>query len=172
MVALTLFFSKSSLLLLYYRIFSPDKIFRYQLYGAFGFIAVTTLSMIPMYLAICLPESNLTWEEMGIKCHKTVVISYIQGPTQVAFDIFLIYLPASVIIHLQLPLRRKVGTLIIFMTGILWVKPFLTVNKVYWLEKSALVASIIALIFRIRLARGQDGSWEAYITDLCMYIPS
>ena len=115
----TLFFSKTSLLLLYYRVFSPDQRFRYQLYGVFALIAATMLSTIPMYLAVCLPGKHGSWAEAAAKCGKTSVYGYIQGPLNLAFDLFLIYLPASVILHLHLPLRRKIGVLAIFSTGIL-----------------------------------------------------
>lgn len=119
MIGSTIFFSKTSLLLLYYRIFSIDTMFRYKLYAAFLFIALTTLTSIPMYLAICLPSKNGSWEEASVKCSKTNVYSYVQGPANVIFDLFAIYLPASVIINLHLPLRRKLGVLAIFMTGAL-----------------------------------------------------
>ena len=115
----TRFFAKTSLLVLFYRIFSPDKWFRYKLYGAFIFIALTTLSSIPMYLAICLPDDGDSWAEAAKKCTKTSIYTYIPGPAAVAFDLFLIYLPASVVINLQMPLRRKIGVLGIFMTGML-----------------------------------------------------
>ena len=117
----TVFFSKSSLLLLLYRIFSPDRMFRYKLYGAFVFIAVTTLPSIPMYLALCLPKVGGSWLVVGSgkRCGKTDSYSYVSGPTTVAFDLFLVYLPASVIAHLHLPLQRKLGILAIFMTGML-----------------------------------------------------
>lgn len=119
MLGSTIFFSKSSLLLLYYRVFSPDKIFRYKLYAAFVFIAVTTLPSIPMYLAVCLPGRDGSWEAASAKCGKTNVYSYVQGPANVIFDLFALYLPASVIINLHMPLRRKIGVLAIFMTGTL-----------------------------------------------------
>ena len=122
MLGSTIFFSKTCLLLLFYRIFSPDRIFRYKLYGAFAFIATTTLSSIPMYLAICLPSSKGSWAEGQKKCGKTSVYSYVQGPAAVIFDLFVIYLPASVVVYLHMPLRRKIGILAIFMTGLLWVK--------------------------------------------------
>ena len=119
LIGATLFFSKSSLLLLFYRIFSPDKWFRYKLYGAFVFIALTTLTSIPMYLAICLPGKGGSWSAAATKCGKTLVYSYVHGPTAVVFDLFLIYLPASIIVYLHMPLRRKIGILAIFMTGML-----------------------------------------------------
>ena len=72
-----------------------------------------------MYLAICLPDKGGSWLEAQTKCGKTSVYSYVQGPANVAFDLFLIYLPASVIIYLHMPLRRKVGVLAICMTGML-----------------------------------------------------
>ena len=119
MIGSTLFFSKTSLLLLFYRIFSPDKIFRYKLYGAFAFIGLTTLTQIPMYLAICLPSKHGSWAEANTNCHKTSVYTYVQGPAAIVFDLFLIYLPTSVIVHLHMPLRRKIGISAIFATGML-----------------------------------------------------
>lgn len=119
MLGSTLFFSKTSLLLLYYRIFSSDKRFRYQLYGGFALIAATMLCTIPMYLAVCLPGQHGSWVDAAVKCDKTSVYSYIQGALNLAFDIFLIYLPASVILHLHLPRGRKIGVLAIFSTGML-----------------------------------------------------
>ena len=72
-----------------------------------------------MYLAICLPGNGGSWTEAGQKCAKTSIYTYIPGSAAVAFDLFLIYLPASVVIHLHMPLRRKIGVLAIFMTGML-----------------------------------------------------
>ena len=115
----TFFFSKSSLLLLYYRIFSPNRMFRYKLYGAFAFLGATTLTSIPMYLAICIPGSNGSWEEATAKCGRTAAFGYYSGPATLVFDLFLLYLPASVTAHLHMPLRRKLGILAIFMTGLL-----------------------------------------------------
>ncbi|MCJ1462834.1 hypothetical protein MMC07_001437 [Pseudocyphellaria aurata] len=148
-----LFFSKSSLLLLYYRIFSPDRIFRYKLYGAFVFIAAVTLSAIPVILSLCLPESGHIWVDTVASCSKANLHGYVMGPANVAFDIFLMYLPASVIVHLHLPLRRKLGILAIFLTGVL-----------------ALIASIIALIYRIQIIHSQNALWQAYILDLCILV--
>ncbi|KAL8851920.1 MAG: hypothetical protein Q9221_003131 [Calogaya cf. arnoldii] len=114
----TIFFSKSSLLLLYYRIFSPDKAFRYKLYAAFVFVAITTLPTIPMYLAVCLPGPD-GWTVPSLKCQDTSVFGYYQGPANIIFDLFALYLPASVIFKLNMPLRRKIGVLAVFMTGTL-----------------------------------------------------
>lgn len=155
MLGSTVFFSKSSLLLLYYRIFSPDRIFRYKLYAAFVFIAITTLSSIPMYLAVCIPGKHSSWAEASAKCSKTDVYGYVQGPANVIFDVFAIYLPASVIINLHMPLRRKIGVLAIFTTGTL-----------------ALIASIIGLVYRVKLIHDSDGTWAAFIVELCLFIES
>ncbi|KAL8787504.1 MAG: hypothetical protein Q9213_002162 [Squamulea squamosa] len=154
MVGSTIFFSKTSLLLLFYRLFSIDKWFRYKLYAAFTFIAITTLPSIPMYLAVCLPNSDGSWAGASQKCTKTNVYAYVQGPVGVIFDVFAIYLPASVIATLHLPLRRKIGVLAIFMTGMF-----------------AVIASIVGLVYRIRLIHSPDATWAAYIVELCLYDP-
>jgi len=113
MVGPILFFSKTALLLLFYRMFSQDRMFRYKLYGPCVFIAATTLSNVPLIL------DNGSWEMGQINCQKTTLYSIIQGSMNVVFDLFSIYLPASVIVHLNLPFQRKVGMLGIFATGIL-----------------------------------------------------
>ncbi|KAL9010749.1 MAG: hypothetical protein Q9173_004343 [Seirophora scorigena] len=129
------------------------KLFRYKLYAAFAFIAVTTLPSVPMYLAICLPHRNGSWETASMNCRKTAVWSYVQGPTSVIFDLFALYLPASVIVHLHMPLHRKLGILTIFMTGTL-----------------ALIASIIGLVYRIRLVHHNDDTWASFIVVICFLI--
>ena len=66
-----------------------------------------------------MPGSSRSWEEAAANCSKTDVYGYISGPAAVIFDLFSLYLPASVIAHLQMPRRRKIGILAIFMTGLL-----------------------------------------------------
>ena len=121
MLGSVLFFVKTSLLFVFWRFFSVDKYFRYKVYGAFVFLGLTTLSSIPMYLAICIPTGRHTWAESSLKCQKTPVYGYVQGPAGVAYDLFMIYLAASVVVRLQLKRRRKIGILLIFATGILFV---------------------------------------------------
>ena len=163
------------LLLLFYRIFSPDRIFRYKLYGAFAFIATTTLSSIPMYLAICLPSSKGSWAESQTKCGKTSVYCYVQGPAAVIFDLFMFHLPTSVIVHLHKPLRRKIGVLAIFMTGhdgsTVSRNPVPWENEYCSLEGCAVVASIVGLVFRVKLIHDLDSTWASYIVEFCLYVP-
>ncbi|KAL8958429.1 MAG: hypothetical protein Q9193_004513 [Seirophora villosa] len=153
MLGPTSFFAKSSLLLLYYRIFSSDDWFRYKLYAAFAFLAVTTLPAVPLHLALCLPPRNGSWETANINCAKTGYWYYVQCPTSVVFDLFALYLPASVIVHLHLPLQRKLGVLTIFMTGSL-----------------ALIASIISLMARIRFVHSNHDTWSGFINIMCLLI--
>ena len=117
----TQFFSKTSLLLLFYRIFSPDKTFRYKLYATTTILAATTLTSIPLSLALCLPGESGSWLAAQPKCLKTEIFGYVQGPTNITIDLFMIYLPASVVMHLNMPMRHKLGVMAIFATGMLLV---------------------------------------------------
>lgn len=72
-----------------------------------------------MYLAVCLPTGRDPWTKASFKCQKTLVYGYWQAPASVVYDLFMIYLPASVVIRLQLKRRRKIGILLIFATGML-----------------------------------------------------
>ena len=81
---------------------------------------MTTLTGVPVYSAVCFPRTGDSWAEAAVICKvKMIPYGLVQGSASVAFDLFILYLPASIVVGLNMPRRRKIGVLAIFATGML-----------------------------------------------------
>ena len=117
----TMFFTKVSLLLLYLRLFSPNRIIRYAIY--FGvmanlvFYATTTIASG----ALCLPRHGEAWLDSArtARCKRALAMYYPHGIFAVVSDFYIFIIPIPIVIKLNLPLRKKVGILAVFATGFL-----------------------------------------------------
>lgn len=117
----TIFFAKLSLLLLYLRLFSLNRIIKYAIY--FGIMAnlVFYATNAVIFGVLCLPRHGQTWLELTLtaKCWRTILLDYVQGIFGVVSDFYIFIIPIPPVIKLKLPLRKKVGVLAIFATGFL-----------------------------------------------------
>ena len=101
---------KLSLLLLYLRIFSPDKVTRYLIYFGIGFVfvAYTILTFLNIFSDV----------QAVIDANKTL------GVVNICSDFYILCVPIAAISKLQLSLKKKLGVMLVFMTGILYVVPW------------------------------------------------
>ena len=116
-----IFFAKSSLLLLYLRIFGPKKSTRYAIYFGLVFAFCLYWVNIPITAYYCGPPAGKPWSlsEMGFKCKKPIILAVVQGPFNVVLDLFIFILPIPVVMGLQMSSRRRIAVLTVFLTGIL-----------------------------------------------------
>ncbi|KAL8891807.1 MAG: hypothetical protein Q9215_001243 [Flavoplaca cf. flavocitrina] len=134
----TMFFTKLSIFILYYRIFSPSKTMRYLIYFGIGanFIYYTVYLFI--YSFYC-PNTS----KKAITCaHEVKVISVVTSAINVVSDFYILLIPLAAISSLQLPKKRKLGLFAVFFTGFL-----------------ACLCSIISLHYRVVLVRFNDDVW-------------
>lgn len=105
---------KMSLLLLYLRIFSPDKVTRYLIYAGMIFCigAYITLMFITIF-------SNVI---TLIAANKTL------GVVNFTSDVYILCVPLQAVSKLQLSTKKKIGFMVIFMTGIMYVQCLLQAN--------------------------------------------
>ena len=98
---------KLSLLLLYLRIFAPDKVTRYLIYIGMGFCIVcyTALMFITIFSSVL----------VLIDANKTL------GVVNLTSDIYILCVPVAAVSKLQLSMRKKIGVMLVFMTGIMYV---------------------------------------------------
>ncbi|CAN8106570.1 unnamed protein product [Discula destructiva] len=113
--------AKVSIILLYARIFSTnDKIFRRCLYGAFITTTLVNVTIISLILASCRPVSFF-WEKAGGEgegaCIDISAGSIASATFNVAVDSFLLILPVPKIMKLQMPLRRRLTVVAVFLLG-------------------------------------------------------
>ena len=100
---------KLSLLLLYLRIFAPDKITRYLIY--LGITICTGGYTTLMFLAIFSNPVTL------IAANKAL------GVLNLSSDVYTLCIPVAVVTKLPLSTQKRIGVLLVFMAGLVYV-PF------------------------------------------------
>ena len=109
-------FTKLSILLLFFRLFSPTKAVRVGIY--IGIITTLLNHVIGTILAItlCLPSDALGFAKCS---NKLNVLDIVISTINIISDFYILILPLVVISRLQMPLNRKLGVSAVFATG-LW----------------------------------------------------
>lgn len=110
-----------SLLLSYYQIFSPNVRFRYCIYVSMGLLSVFYCGLFIAFAILMIPRpgQNLLAAFRSLNTAKSISLSVAQSVAGVAIDFFIFCLPIPVVWKLQLPPRRKIGVLAVFMSGLL-----------------------------------------------------
>ncbi|MCJ1265998.1 hypothetical protein MMC22_005880 [Lobaria immixta] len=149
-----IFFAKSSLFMLYYRLFMTRRFVRYAIIFGVAFSFVVYFSNMTVAGIMCAPKVGHPWDWTTIaKCYRISVSGFVLGIVNLALDIYLLILPIPVILPLQLSIKKKIGVLGMFMVGLF-----------------ALVASIVSLVYRIKLWQGTDPTWNGFICVICTMI--
>jgi len=113
-----IFCVKLSILLLYLRIFAISRGMKFLIYGAMAIQVVFYLAFTAVAIALeflCTAESAAT-RPFCVQNYKVTILQSVFG---VATDFYVLLLPVAKVWQLQLPFRRKVGVIAIFMTGFL-----------------------------------------------------
>ena len=116
-----IFLVKLALFLLFLHLFGRLRWLRYFVW--FG-IAITGCFYIPGIIvpfALCAPSKGRTWLEMSFtpKCRSLQDYGIAQGTMNLISDFYLLFIPIPAVLSLQLPMRKKIGVIAIFMTGFL-----------------------------------------------------
>ena len=119
----SVFFAKLSILLLYLRIFSPDRWTRLFIYLGIWVIFIYYMVTASIFVGLCSPRHGESWPValLSSRCGETMVMTYVQGIFNIVSDFYVLVLPLPVVWKLQLPLRKKIGVSAVFMTGLLLV---------------------------------------------------
>jgi len=119
--ALGLLCAKLSILLLLFRLFSPNRRFRYFIYVGIAWATVISLTTVIAAAALCSPRRGEAFNSIMVtqRCPHQEIWAVVQGTLNVLLDFYILYLPIPVIWKLQLGKNRKIGVLGIFMTGLM-----------------------------------------------------
>ncbi|MDI1489539.1 MAG: hypothetical protein OHK93_008820 [Ramalina farinacea] len=124
--------------------------------GLFYFASVVA------YPAMCAPTNGSSEKDYqdqlaSSKCHGSFALGITVGVVSVLSDLYLILLPLPAVWGLQLPLRRRLGISAMFLVGLM-----------------ALTASIISLVYRIKVSREQGNfcAWNILPNWLFAYVSS
>ena len=168
-----IFLAKLSILLLYLELFAVNKQTRIMIAIGITLITSQCIATITGQAVLCVPKPGVSWE-IGDATHNCMVIADLFGICMAAIslssDLFVIYIPMPVVWGLQLPLRKKVGISVIFFTGVLWGLLLSCLYSSANEQHSACLASILALVYRIRQYQDKDNTWESSYTLMLVYV--
>ncbi|KAL9600281.1 MAG: hypothetical protein Q9179_003269 [Wetmoreana sp. 5 TL-2023] len=133
-----MFFTKLSLLLLYHRVFAPDRVTKYLVYLGvlYCFVLYTTALLLTLLLCPSMLRASCKYQAN--------LFIFISSGLNVAGDIYLLVIPLAAVAKLHLPLRKKLGASAIFFAGLL-----------------TCVSGILALYYRIKLLYTRDLTWHS-----------
>lgn len=168
MVAITL--AKVSLLIFLYRIFYVDKAFRIVAWitGAILGIWATTATLLAIFA--CRPV-KASWNlsllmDPKTKCNpKSYNTENVYGFCNVVTDFVLMIMPIPLVWNMQLGFKRKIGLLLIFASGALYVTrlpfPYLQLFKQNQLiqRKSICAVAIVRQYIAYTTGSSSDPSW-------------
>lgn len=123
--ALGLLFSKLSILLLLFRLFSPTQTFRYLVYTAIVWATLISSVTIVVASALCTPRSGESFGSLTVveRCSHQQTWAVVQGALNMPLDFYILYLPIPMVWKLQMRPKRKIGVTAIFMTGFMYYSP-------------------------------------------------
>ncbi|KAL2751869.1 hypothetical protein ACRALDRAFT_1083809 [Sodiomyces alcalophilus JCM 7366] len=147
-----LFFAKASILILYHRMFRPERWFRVCLYITLAILFGAYWMTVPLCFNYCMPHNGAPWELSILEnCNHLATPGLVQAAVNIAADIAIFVLPLPIVLNLHLPMGKKIGIAAIFATGFF-----------------ALVASALTVYYRVRIIQGFDATWAGAQTFICI----
>lgn len=131
---LTLGLIKTSILFLYLRLFLDPK-FRRTVWATQAFNFLLVGSFIISDFLQCQPISFFwtSWDgEHSGRCFNINALAWAHSALNIALDFWMLYLPATQVWSLQMKVKKKIGVILMFGIGILWVPCYyLRITDVY-----------------------------------------
>lgn len=122
MSAVSAMLVKTSLLTLYLRIFNPVRRVTIAIYICIGIVISLYLSTMIAELMVGIPRGGEGWQAAQMKYGPFGLnISAVRGVFGIVSDFAILLIPSTQIVKLNLPLRRKVVLVCVFLTGLLYV---------------------------------------------------
>ena len=116
-------FVKVTFFLMYIQIFRPFKWLRYLSYAGAIVTILFYFSALVATLAwqIPSPGQTLVASLQNPRTARAFNITYPVGSVGLALDVYILILPIAGVSKLQLPFRRKIGVMAVFLTGFMYV---------------------------------------------------
>lgn len=110
--------AKTSILLLFRRLFALSRSSRYCVYIGIVWTTIIASLAITIDAALCAPRSGESFDfHIGQRCQRQKIWSVVQGCSNILLDFFILYIPIPMVWKLQLDRGKKIGVSAIFLTG-------------------------------------------------------
>lgn len=117
---LTLSFTKISMLVLYLRLLPMVSKYRLAVTISLCVIPLIALWLVLSSFMFCIPVSDF-WSPVSQQRCLPKEIWFLNAALQIVTDMWIVFLPMSVLARLKLPRRQKVAVVLVFGLGILYV---------------------------------------------------
>ena len=109
----------------------------------------------------CVPRRKIWDVTVPGKCISMNVLIIAPASINIVSDCLILVLPISLVLRLQMTLQNKLAIVAIFSSGLLWViVVILQGTSINWLTAySAVISSVMRLVYSIRLTRTTDFFW-------------
>lgn len=125
-------FVKCSLLVFYLRLFKISRLASWMIWGGIVAIVVFQLTFLITKAVFCNPASwpsgsnvieFLMAQNASMCSTPNVKVTIAEGSFCMFTDIYVMVIPVTMVSSLQLPLKRKIGMIGIFLVGLVYVYP-------------------------------------------------
>lgn len=112
-------FAKSSILLLYHRIFKPSRITVWAIYATLALVISYNISIMFASIFACTPREKYWNITIPGTCIELLSLGVAGSALNLATDLIILCLPMPMVWKLRLPLKQKLAVIGIFATGAL-----------------------------------------------------
>ena len=119
-------FTKLTFLIFYTQLFRPFKWLRILCYLGMGVTSICFLGFLIAQLALAIPHPGSSFLDMVTDPREKILAQYLSIPfaaTSFAIDIYIVITPLLGVAKLRLSARRKLGVVLMFMTGLSYGLP-------------------------------------------------
>lgn len=121
---------KTSILILYLRLFAVNKIFRYLTWSTMFFVAGYLTANLWTQIFGCSPRSKYWLPDTPGHCIDYTKAGLAYGAMNVVSDLIIFILPLPIVWRLKMTRREKAGVSVIFMSGAVYANtPIQTPNR-------------------------------------------
>ncbi|CAF9943010.1 MAG: hypothetical protein ALECFALPRED_010428, partial [Alectoria fallacina] len=151
MAPITLLFIKLTFFLLYFQVFRPLRWLRISVYIGATVTCVFYGAASIAQIVFSTPRPGQTWLEHDFSGEgdKGQVLAVPLAGVGLGIDIALLVMPIAAVMGLQLPTKRKIGVMFIFMFGIF-----------------ACLGSLLSIYYRVVERRSPDVTWNIMAVEL------
>ena len=178
LATLILPFAKTTFFIFYLQLFRPFRWLRILCYIGISFTTITFLSFLVAQLALVTPHPGETWLQVDEDPRELKSLKYLSIPitaTSFGIDIYIFIIPMLGIAKLKLSPRRKLGVVLVFLTGSTFDPlddPVLSPSKLMFFDR-ACIASLLTLIYKIQLnGDSRDVTWNSMPVNITMLVQS
>ena len=114
-------FAKLSLFLLYYRLFASDYWTKIAIYLGIITVCLFYIACCITLLILCLPKPGESWisPRFQVRCAPAFKLGNAHGWFGLLSDLYIFFLPLPVLWGLHMALRKKLGVVAVFLTGLM-----------------------------------------------------